>query len=231
MKITQYIFLAIVTLLASSDNSLAQTFTNSPNDTIKITGGMEDIETLSIQQIITSTDIITFKWKKVSESVPANWEASVCDNQFCYTSLIDSGTMNPVSKPDYGLVLLHITAHINFGTSVVRYAVWDIKFPAKKDTLTFILTVKEPLEIKLSHDKNAIEIYPNPAYNNFNIISNLPSGFQFRITDIVGKQIYWGTTTENNIKVSTETFPNGIYTISVFNKNKTINPKRLIIQH
>ena len=231
MSILKYIIFSITFQLAMSDICFAQTYTNSPNDTIQITGGMEDLETLTIQQINISSDTITFKWKKISESVPANWEASVCDNQFCYTSLIDSGTMNPVSKPDYGLVLLHITAHVNYGTATIRYAVWDSKYPAKKDTLTFIMTVYDLAQKSNLEHKNMFTLFPNPVKDNFTIISNLEPGFQFMITDMVGKEIYSGNANENFVSVSTDSFPNGIYNVSVFNNFTTLPPKRLLIQH
>ncbi|MEO8087154.1 MAG: multicopper oxidase domain-containing protein [Bacteroidota bacterium] len=123
-------------------NSIAQTYTISPDDTIQLTGVFEDLQTLSISQINNSADTLNLMWRKISESVPSNWNATVCDNSICYTTLVDSGSMNPVLPFDYGFILLHITPHVSYGTAKIRYSVWDINNPGSIDTLTFILTVK-----------------------------------------------------------------------------------------
>jgi hypothetical protein len=191
---------------------------------------MEDLETLSIQQLNTSSKTITLKWQKVSENVPPIWEASVCDNVNCNTSLVDSGTMNPLNPADYALLLLHITPHINYGKAIVRYAVWDITNPALKDTLTYILNVNATSGIAEAENKNAFSIFPNPAKENINITSKLQTGFQFLITDVLGKEVEKGISKTNNIFVSTENLPNGVYTVSIFTENK-INTKQFLIQH
>lgn len=225
------IVLSVAAIFAATDISFAQSYSNIPNDTIDMVGMMEDLETLSIQQLNTSTDTIQLKWVKVSESVPVAWESNVCDNQICYTSLVDSGSMNPINPADYGFLLLHITAHVNYGTAVIRYAVWDIANPVLKDTLTYILTVSATSGIAEAENKNAFSIFPNPAKENINIISKLQTGFQFLITDVSGKEIEKGISKTNSVSVSTENLPNGLYTVSIFTENKIINTKQFLIQH
>lgn len=224
------IVLSVAAIFAATDISFAQSYSNIPNDTINIVGMMEDLETLNIQQQNISTDTIRLQWEKVSENVPALWEASVCDNRVCYTSLVDSGSMNPINPVDYGFLLLHITAHVNYGTAVIRYAVWDIANPTLKDTLTYILTINATSGIEEAENKNAFSIFPNPAKQNINIISKHQTGFQFLITDVAGIEIENGVSTTNAISVDTENLSNGLYTVSIFIENKIINTKQFLIQ-
>ncbi len=191
---------------------------------------MEDLETLSIQQQNITTDTLQLQWQKISESAPLLWEASACDNTICYTILVNSGMMNPIYPSDYGFLLLHITPHVNYGTAVVCYAVWDIANPAMKDTLTYILTVSATSGIAATENKNAFSIFPNPAKDNINIISKLQLGIQFLITDVSGKEIEKGISKTNSISVSTENLPNGLYTVSIFTETKIKNTKQFIIQ-
>jgi hypothetical protein len=191
---------------------------------------MEDLQTLSIEQLNISPNTITLKWKKVSESVPLLWEASVCDNQICNTTLVDSGMMNPVNPSDYGLLLLHITAHVNYGTAIVRYAVWDIANPAMKDTLTYILTVSAASGINEIENKKSFTVFPNPAKENMNIITKFQTGFQFLITDVSGKEIENGISKTNSTSVNIQNLPNGVYTISILSENKFLNSKQFLIQ-
>lgn len=211
--------------------TVAQSYTIRPNDTINMVGMMEDLSTLSIEQVNNTSGNINLRWQKVNKSVPANWEASVCDNQMCHTTLVDSGTMNPVLPSEYGLILLHITPHINYGTSIVRYAVWDIASPTVIDTLTYILTLKENSEIKEEKTKNALKIYPNPVINNLQIFSDLQKGSWFLITDILGKIVLNGVIESKVMTLSAENLQNGIYSISIFDKSNNISTKKFIVQH
>lgn len=224
------IVLSVAAIFAGTDISFAQSYLNIPSDTINIVGMMEDLETLSIQQQNISTDTIRLQWEKVSESVPALWEASVCDNRVCNTSLVDGGTMNPINPADYGFLLMHITAHVNYGTAVIRYAVWDMANPTLKDTLTYILTINATSGITEAEHKNAFSIFPNPAKENINIISKQQTGFQFLITDVAGIEIENGVSKTNAVSIDTENLTNGLYTVSIFIENKIINTKQFLIQ-
>jgi hypothetical protein len=77
--------------------------------------------------------------------------------------------------------LLHITAHVNYGTATVRYAVWDIANPEIKDTLTYILTISATLGISETENKNGFNIFPNPAKETINIVFENDKQHQFEI--------------------------------------------------
>src|SRR5262245_48617705 len=117
--------------------AFSQSYTLSPGDSISSSGLLADLAILSIEQHNQSVDTLVLKWQKVSESVPAYWDAAVCDNRMCYTTLEDTGTMIPVAPGNFGFLQLHVTPHVNLGTAVVRYEVWDSSNVALRDTLTF----------------------------------------------------------------------------------------------
>lgn len=231
MNAMKQIILSAATLFLAADNSFAQTFSNTPNDSVQMTGMLEDLETLSIQQLNISSDTIHLKWKKVSESVPALWEVLICDNSICHTSLVDSGMMNPVIPGDYGLLLLHIIPHVNYGTAIIRYAVWDVANATNKDTLTYILTVNTALGITGTEYQNDVRIFPNPANHTINIITSLQTGFIFSIADFSGKEIQTGISKTNAIVASLINIPDGAYNISISENKETLLTKKIIILH
>lgn len=231
MKPLKHIILSVVALFVATDISFAQTYSISPNDTFEVVGTMEDLQTLTISQVNNTTDTLYFKWEKISESVPSNWEASVCDNFVCYTVLMDSGATNPVYPTESGFILLHVTPHVTYGTAIIRYAIWDIENPTRRDTLTFITTVNEPSGISETEHKNIFSVFPNPASNSVTIISEQPSGFEFCIADASGRRISSGISNTEAAVVSIENFPNGIFLISISESNKSLSTKKLIIQH
>ncbi|UPT68041.1 MAG: T9SS type A sorting domain-containing protein [Sphingobacteriales bacterium JAD_PAG50586_3] len=222
------IVLSVAAFIVATDIAFAQTYALTPNDTVEINGVMEDLQTLSIQQVNNSSDNIILKWQKVSESVPQNWEAAVCDNAICYTSLIAGGTMNPVLPTEYGFVLLHITPHVNYGTAIVRYSVWDEANPAIKDTLTFILTVDGTSSVQ-EDNKPQIKLFPNPA-SDIITITNLALGSHYMVYDGNGKTVLSGNNSTGILSFPCKGFANGTYTISITHKG-TATTKKFIIQH
>ena len=223
--------LAVAVLLAAANILSGQSYTLSPNDSIVKQGMMEDLETLSIEQLNTSNDTLILKWQKVSEAVPASWEAGVCDNSFCNTTLIDSGTMNPVLPGEYGLLLIKITPHVNFGTARVRYAVWDAAIPAKKDTLTYILKTENSLALHPTEYTFNRSFYPNPANSTVYILGNDEKGFHYSLTDASGKVVLSGVSKARSMAENIAELPSGVYSLAVYSINNTSTIKKLIIQH
>lgn len=222
--------LSVAAILAATDFSFSQSYSITPNDTVQVLGGMEDLQTLTISQQNNGNDTLYFRWQKVSESVPANWEASVCDNFVCYTTLKDSGATNPVFPTESGFILLHVTPHVNYGTAVVRYAIWDIANPTIKDTLTFITTVNAPSAITETENNNAFNIFPNPVSGYLNITSTNNEIFSSNIFNSFGEKVSSTVSTQNS-KLETLNLSNGVYTLLISTNIKSYFIKQIVIQH
>lgn len=234
MNVFKHIFLLAVATSATTNNCLAQTYTITPNDTFEISGMMEDQHTLTISQINVSSNTMTLFWKKVSEIIPTKWEALVCDNKLCYAVLEDSGTMNLVDPSDTGFLLLHITGHVNYGTAVIRYAVWEINNPVLKDTLTYILTVEQNSRIAETDNRKIFTVYPNPSNDQINIESDFQSGFTYSFINLTGEEVQTGHSELNSMIFSTGNFPSGIYFLKITPVYNSLNNKffvqKIIIQ-
>lgn len=212
-KINKFIVTAAIfclTIVAT----YGQTYSIVANDTISMTGIMEDMETLTIQQLNISNNTITLEWQKVSENVPPIWETNVCDNVICYPSLVNGGVMNPIGPGDFGFLMMHVTPHVNFGTATIRYAVWDAAFPLVKDTLTFILTVNAPTGISDVNESAAYDLFPNPANEMLNVKGNA-SSFNYQIADVAGRIIESGESFMQHLNINTSEYNNGIYHIDI----------------
>ena len=230
MKFLAKSVLSVAVIITASDNSFSQSYTLNPGDSVQFTGVFDHLQTLSIEQVNVTADTIQFAWRKVSESVPQNWEALVCDNVMCNTSLVDSGTMNPVMPGDYGFVLLHITPHVNYGTAVVRYAVWDIANDSMKDTLTYILSLDSVSAISKEETVKSFQLFPNPANSGFNVRTKLDNGFTYSVSDLNGDEILKGVSTTNCASVFTMNVECGIYTVTIYEKDRMISNKIISIQ-
>ncbi|MBI3259073.1 MAG: T9SS type A sorting domain-containing protein [Ignavibacteriae bacterium] len=218
MTVLKYILILAAAIAATANISFGQTYSLTPSDTVRFTGMMEDMQTLVISQRNTSDDTLQLKWKKISQSVPDKWETSVCDNQICYSTLVEAGTMNPVPPNESGFLLLHFTAHVNSGTATVRYVVWDVNYPASMDTLTFITTVENSLGISEIEKERGFIVSPNPVNNHLTITSDKLIFFVYSIVDIFGKKVDSGASNAD-LLLDTSHLPTGIYFLEIQSMN------------
>jgi hypothetical protein len=224
----KYLRIIIVLFVLSANYSFAQTYSLFPNDSIMMDGMLEDIQELTIEQHNTTSGIINLKWKKISASVPPAWDAWVCDNKICFATLVDSGSMLPVGPGDYGFLLIHITPHVNYGTAIIQYAVWCVTDPNHIDTLTYIFTSNANSAVG-EIDNAEFYIFPNPVKEKINIISNYSSGFNFFISDIFGKEIANGNSESGSLSYLTDKLKEGIYSVSIVNRNAIVLSKKFVV--
>jgi hypothetical protein len=160
----------------------------SPKDTIYKTGVFEDLETLSIQELNISKDTLHLQWQKISEDIPSKWEALVCDNSLCYTTLVNNGNMNPILPGEYGFILIHITAYENIGTATIKYAIWEASKPNVKDTLTYIFKVDSKSNV--NEEVNDYVINQNPTDDKIFIrCENISEIDNILIVNLEGKTV------------------------------------------
>ena len=67
MRKIKHIVLVVAAMLVATTFSFAQSFTNSPNDTVIVNGIMEDLETLIINQVNSTTSTLYLEWQKVRD--------------------------------------------------------------------------------------------------------------------------------------------------------------------
>ena len=184
MKYIVAIFLLI--LIGKTDRCQAQSFYNSPSDSIEVNSSLGQAEVLGIDQFNDSHDTIVFVWKKITENIPAGWNAVICDNRTCYFSLMDSGTTWPVAPNWFNIMDLHITPLTTPGTAIVQYTIYDTHFPQFIDTLTWIVNVTSTGIDQITSDKNKITFHEGKLFyensnNDFNELS---------VIDLQGKIIF-----------------------------------------
>jgi hypothetical protein len=138
MSFKKYIAFSVATIYFVATGALyAQTYHNSPTDTIIATIKSGETKVFNFIQQHPSKDTLILKWKKLSVNMPVGWDATICDFQHCYTNLPDTGTMNPITPGDDGIMSLHITA-ANEGKAVIKYFIFQPNV-LQADTLTWII--------------------------------------------------------------------------------------------
>jgi len=135
----QKLLLTLAISIAAINGIWAQSYNNSPGDSLVQSANLEQTVVMNITQLHPTSDTLYFHWRKIEASLPAGWTASLCDNGACFSSLPDSGMMIPIVPGDNGLMSLHCTPHTTIGAGIIRYALYATATPARIDTLTWII--------------------------------------------------------------------------------------------
>lgn len=181
-------------------------------------------------QLHPTNDTLYFKWKKLFVNLPPTWEASICDVGHCYTSIVDSSSMDAVVTGDNGLISLHLNPHFQAGTGIVQVLFWATSTPTQIDTLTWIITANGSLSTTEINKGYTILIFPNPTADKLNIETTFENGFDYSITDFLGNTIFQNLSNQKNTFIQTSSFVNGIYFLTVSSNNKIIHYS-FIIKH
>ncbi|WP_133162715.1 hypothetical protein [Flavipsychrobacter stenotrophus] len=199
--------------------SFAQSYYHSPNDTIIGTAIYEDVSVFNITQVHPTADTISFRWKKYSVAIPATWEASICDNGNCYTTLKDSGTMATIVTGDNGLMSLHVNPHLQSGTGIIRYSIFATNTPSQVDTLTWIITAIAPnAVIEVSTLQPEIIIY-----NKRIAIKTLNDEYsQVILHDLNGKVLCHKDIQAGQTSISTQEYPTEVLILQLTGKRNFI---------
>lgn len=147
----QFVLTAAI-LFAAANMMNAQSYQNSPGDSIISNANLDDVSVYTITQLHPGADTVHFRYQKYSVTMPASWDALLCDNANCHPDLKDSSEMIAVPG-DNGLMSLHLNPHWEAGTGIVRYLLHDVNTPTQIDTLTWIIsagavTVSEQIEMQ-----------------------------------------------------------------------------------
>jgi hypothetical protein len=211
------LFVAIIFLMATNF-VFAQSYTNSPNDTLIKNVVLEQSIVMNIVQLHTTNDTLIFHYKKLSASIPFGWDASLCVNGACYTTLLDSGIQAPAVVGDNGLMSLHCTPHQIAGTAIIRYTQFSENNVLKKDTLTWVVQAVQSGVQRLD------VIQPNIYYKNYQLfLENVDEKFSsISVFGLDGKEFLCMPLFTNSIEITK--LPN-IFLVHLNGKNISFNKK------
>lgn len=179
--------MVVVLFSTATTIGYAQPYFHSPNDTLIANTTVNNSVTMNITQVHPNNDTLQFVWKKFSVSMPNDWTATICDNNTCFPSLIDSSTTLPVLPGDDGLMLVHCYPNTNAGTGIIRYTIYEIHSPLQVDTLTWIINAESTAGIIES-----VSIHPVYSLigNQFQLTDSKSDFTNLTLLDLSGKEVF-----------------------------------------
>jgi hypothetical protein len=221
-KVYWQLVLVVVLFSATTTIGYTQSYFHSPNDTLISNTSVNNSVTMNITQVHPNNDTLQFVWKKFSVTMPNDWTATICDNNTCYPTLIDSSTTLPVLPGDDGLMLVHCYPNTNAGTGVIRYTIYEIHSPLQIDTLTWIINAESTAGIEESSSLN-------PLYqligNHFQLTDKDAPYSNLTLIDLSGKEIF-SSSISGSVCIEIPPIPCAFYYL-VLSGNETIKRQKI----
>lgn len=165
-----------------------------------------------------SETTITYKWRRISESVSAAWDQSaICDDFTCHAPSVDFFELT-VEPGDSAKLEVNFQNMGRSGEGFVELMVFDIADSANTVIFSKYYGKAEAPNSVATIDKSKVEIFPNPATSFINVKgleSIQGSGAKIEIYSIIGVKISEAPFVQNNIDVSR--LQDGVYMIKVLN--------------
>jgi len=182
-----------------------------------------------------------YKLERYRIAAPAAWSDGLCwgpypDPAFegqCYgatqmpTNPWSTPTTSELTVSGSGNIVVDIHTE-GAGYGLYRYYVVD--GGSRIDSIDVALT--STLAVNEVEPAVAISVYPNPTASVLTIAaSGLTDGYNVRMTDVLGKVVYDESATAATKKIDVSDFKNGVYLVTVLEKGKALQTKRVVVKH
>jgi hypothetical protein len=191
------------------------------------------VNELSITVTTPTPEAITYAWKKISNTFPADWDYSLCDHTNCYIGMPNSGEMWAISLSEAeagqkGFFKLNVLDATTQGTYEIQIYVYDSKDINRGDTLTFKAT--NGVSLVESAVASKVKLSPNPA--NAKVDLQLESAnTSIEVYSMSGELVKQVTSVANgNYTLDVTDLANGLYSVQL-KSQEGIKQSRLVIQH
>lgn len=211
----------VATWFAAAGIAFGQSYSHSPNDTLSAVTTVDNSVTLNITQLHPGNDTLQFVWKKLSVSMPAEWTATICDNNTCYPTLIDSASTLPVLPGDDGLLLVHCSPYTTPGIGVIRYTIYELNTPQQVDTLTWIIEAVSTAGIS---DQPESEQLFSLTGNYLTLKASAKNMNRIRLIDSAGKVLF-ASALGGSAEIELPELPAAVYVIELSGNNSIIQKR------
>lgn len=225
----------LIAVLTISCTVFSQNLVFSPSQHVVEDVQAENFSFHEMEMTTPNPEAIQFKWQLISNSFPAEWSYSLCDQGGCYVGVPPSGTMDAITQEEAengkkGFFKINLTAGYNYGRGVVKIYVYDSNDVTRGDTLSFDINwAQEASALNEKNQKMDINIYPNPASNFINL-SNLNNDIEkIALFNILGESVYSQNVSAEEKLVNVSHLNRGSYFLTFYVKDGTTITEKILL--
>jgi hypothetical protein len=137
-------------------------------------------------------EAITYSWEVIENTLPADWDYSLCDYTACHIGIPNRADMTRISleeskKGVQGFLKINVLTAESNGNYVAKFYVYDSLDHDRGDTVTFNFS-NSTVSITEINNADALSIFPNPA-SEIVYFETSEINSDVVLTDLTGKVI------------------------------------------
>lgn len=180
----------------------------------------------------TDPEEITFQYERISNTMPQDWDLSLCDYTSCYIGVPANGSMTEITLAEAtngtdGFFNLTVNHKGITGEGKVVLYVFDSNDHERGDTVSWQLSFDGTVSIDEIEANKLFKVYPNPATDVLNITSE--GHYTGAIFNSIGKRVLL-LEGDKNETVNISNLESGIYFISCQDEKGYTFNRQIIIQ-
>lgn len=184
--------LSIIMVVIASIGS-AQNLAILPSQKIDCEISTTEINEFDILFSTTTPEAITFRWELLDNTVPADWDYSLCDYTTCYIGIPEKSDMKRISLEEStngtkGFLKINVLTANSNGSYIMRYYVYDSADRNRGDTVVFNF-INTTVSVSDIVGNSEVKLFPNPA-NDFIIVESENMNSELEIVDVSGQVLY-----------------------------------------
>ncbi|MEY3982689.1 MAG: Secretion system C-terminal sorting domain, partial [Bacteroidota bacterium] len=128
----------------------------------------------------------------------------------------EAGNMAPFKAPEEAFIKITVAPQGLAGTAVIQYAVWNLKAPTQRDTLTLNIVVNWGASVQ-EQVAGTARVYPNPAAGFVHVFNPAQEPVQAVLRSIDGKQLGNVVTVapSREVQLPMKHLPSGVYLVAL----------------
>ena len=197
-----------------------QDFSFSPGSDLT---GEIDVDGYGVHQIDiqnNTADTLWLTWRLVENTLPEEWDLSLCDNVLCYGVMPTSADMNPI-EPD-SAAWIRMTTYPNnvAGSGYLHFWIYKTGFPQDHVTMTFHLSAG----LTGTDEKRsggAIVAFPNPTSGPLSVNFPKNTSYSWILYNALGQPLARGECQGRSQHFDLSTYPSGKYWLQFIQHNRS----------
>lgn len=190
----------------------AQSFYTYPASST-VSGPSTEFELVGHGYIVNISADSNFTWERITNNLPANWQASICDDISCWAATVNSNSFK-ILPGDSSILDPHFYLNNTVGNGHIQIMVWAGNDTANADTIEYFANTWPLFAAKVSNDKS-VKVYPNPTKGQLNLDFESTGKVEVEIFDVLGKKMRSFSHEGEHSSMDLSDLPNGLYIIRI----------------
>lgn len=198
---------------------LSQDFSFSPDSVLTAEMDVDGYGVHQIDILNETTDSLWLTWRMVENTLPEEWETSLCDNVLCYGVTPTSADMNPIVPDSSGWIRMTTFPNNVAGSGYLHFWIYKTGFPQNPVSIYFYLSAGLTGTIPIVSAEE-IRVFPNPTSGPLSVSVSGNEPVYWTLFNTLGRRLGQGENEGPLTQLDLSTFEPGNYWLHLQRKNK-----------